>query len=158
METQLRSALIDWLASDPLLADALNDVTEEAPSRSAPPWLGIAASASVDWSTKEQRGREVRVALELHHRGEEAGETAALIALVESRIEALPRVQAGFHIATVVFLRARAEQRAHNRRAVLIEYRFRLFGSLISPPLQGRGRGWGMSSPPSRHPPPQPLP
>ncbi|QZH76366.1 MAG: DUF3168 domain-containing protein [Erythrobacter sp.] len=126
METQLRSALVEWLASDPLLADLLNDITEEAPSRAAPPWLAIAASASVDWSTKERRGREVRVALELHHRGEEAGETASLIALVEARIEALPRAQAGFHIASTQFLRARAEQRAHNRRAVLIEYRFRL--------------------------------
>lgn len=126
METRLRSALVEWLVGDPLLAAALNDVTEEAPSRSAPPWLGIAASASVDWSTKERRGREVRIAMELHLRGEEPDETASLIALVESRIEALPRAQAGFHIATTQFLRARAEQRPLNRRAVLLEYRFRL--------------------------------
>jgi hypothetical protein len=126
METRLRIALIGWLAGDPLLSAALNDLTEEAPSRSAPPWLGIAASASIDWSTKQLRGREVRIALELHHRGDEAGETASLVALVEDRIETMPRDQPGFHIATTQFLRARAEQRPLNRRAVLIEYRFRL--------------------------------
>lgn len=126
METRLRSALIAWLADDALLAASLNDVTEEAPSRAQPPWLGLAASASTDWSTKQLRGREVRIALELHNRGEEAVETDSLIDAIESRIEAMPRTQDGFHIVTTTFLRARAEQRPLNRRAVLLEYRFRL--------------------------------
>lgn len=126
METALRSALVEWLASDPLLSAALNDVTEEAPSRSAPPWLGIAASTSTDWSAKGTKGREVRVAIELHTRGEEANETAALASLVEDRIETLPPAQNGFSVINISFLRARAEQRARNTRAVLLEYRFRL--------------------------------
>ncbi len=126
METQLRTALIAWLAADPMLSAALNDVTEEAPSRSAPPWLGISASASTDWSTKQLRGREVRIAFELHTRGEEAAETASLVAFIEERIELLPRMQDAFQIVTTQFLRARAEQRLPNRRAVLLEYRFRL--------------------------------
>ena len=50
METTLRSALITWLASDPQLAASLNTITEEAPTRTSPPWLGIAASASADWA------------------------------------------------------------------------------------------------------------
>jgi len=126
METQLRGALIAWLADDPVLSAALNDVTEEAPSRAQPPWLGIAASASTDWSTKQRKGREVRIAFELHNRGEEASETAALVALIEERIEMLPRQQPEFHIATTQFLRARSEQRPPHRRATLLEYRFRL--------------------------------
>lgn len=126
METKLRSILIEWLATDSELAATLNDVTEEAPSRAQPPWLGVAASASTDWSTKQRKGREVRIALELHSRGDEAVETAEIIALIEQRIENLPSMQAGFHIATSQFLRARSEQRQHHRRAVLLEYRFRL--------------------------------
>ena len=126
MESTLRSALVAWLASDPLLSAALNSVTEEAPTRTTPPWLGLVASASADWSTKDRPGREVRIALELHMRGEEPGETASLIALVESRIEAMPRVQPGFAIINTTFLRARAEQRPLHVRAVLLEYRFRL--------------------------------
>ena len=126
METGLRAALIAWLRADAVLANLLNAVTEEAPSRASPPWLGLVASASGDWSTKDRAGREVRVALELHCRGDDPGTAAALGRAVEARIEALPRSQDGFAVATIAFLRARAEQRPGNLRAVLFEYRFRL--------------------------------
>jgi len=126
VETDLRAALIAWLRSDAILMTLLNAVAEEAPSRAAPPWLGIAASASADWSTKDRRGREVRVALELTCRGDDPGTAAATTRAVEARIEALPRTHAGFAIASQAFLRARAEQRPGNLRAVLLEYRFRL--------------------------------
>lgn len=126
METDLRAALIGWLRSDAVLAGLLNAVTEEAPSRASPPWLGIAASASGDWSTKDRTGREVMIALEIHCRGDDPGTAAALTRAVETRIEALPRTQDGFAVTTIRFLRARAEQRRGNVRAVLLEYRFRV--------------------------------
>lgn len=126
MESQFRTALIAWLASDPVLSGALNDVTEEAPSRASLPWLGIAASASTDWSTKTARGREVRIALELQTRGDDAAETGALVAQIEERVESLPRTIGSLSLASSTFLRARAEQRPRNTRAVLIEYRFRI--------------------------------
>ena len=129
METPLRAALIDWLRSDAILANLLNVVAEEAPSRAAPPWLGIVASASSDWSTKDRSGREVRVAFELHCRGDDPGTATATTQAIEARIGALPRDQAGFEIASIAFLRARAEQRAGNVRAVLLEYRFRLLST-----------------------------
>ena len=126
MECDLRAALIAWLRSDAVLANLLNAVAEEAPSRAAPPWLGIAASASGDWSTKDRAGREVRVALEVHCRGDDPGTAAAVTRAVEARVEALPRHHGGFEVATAAFLRARAEQRPGNVRAVLLEYRFRV--------------------------------
>lgn len=126
METTLRAALIDWLRADAILMALLNTVAEEAPSRASPPWLGIAASASTDWSTKDRTGREIRVALELHGRGDDPGTLAAMTRAIEARIEALPRAQPGFAIASTTFLRARAEQRPGNTRAVLLEYRFRV--------------------------------
>jgi hypothetical protein len=129
METLLRAALLDWLRTDPGLAEAVNVVTEEAPLRASPPWLGIVASASADWSTKDRRGREVRVAIELHCRGNDPASAADLIAAIETRVESLPRVQDGFSIASIAFLRARAEQRANNTRAVLMEYRFRMLAT-----------------------------
>jgi hypothetical protein len=126
METDLRAALIAWLEADAELMSQLNAVTEEAPSRAAPPWLGIAASASADWSTKDRAGREVRVALELHCRGDDPGTAAATVRAIEARVETLPRAQAGFAVVSTRFLRARAEQRQGNVRAVLMEYRFRV--------------------------------
>jgi len=126
MEIPFRAALIAWLRADPQLATQLNAVTEEAPGRTALPWLALAASGSIDWSAKDRAGREVRVALELHCRGDQPGSAASLIGAIESRIAALPAVQDGFQVVTSQFLRARAEQRGGNTRAILIEYRFRL--------------------------------
>jgi hypothetical protein len=129
METQLRAALIAWLRADPLLAAELNMVAEEPPVRASPPWLGIAASASGDWSAKDRSGREVRVALELHFRGDDPATGGALAQAIESRVQALPRAQAGFEVVTAVFLRARVEQRPGNLRAALFEYRFRVLAA-----------------------------
>lgn len=126
METHLRAALIDWLRSDAFLSEQLNAVEEESPVRASPPWLGIAASASVDWSTKERVGREVRIAVELQTRGDDVAGDGALVSKLEKRITALPRNQSEFDIATIQFLRARAERRARNLRSILLEYRFRI--------------------------------
>lgn len=129
MESQFRSALVAWLAGDPALSASLNDITEEAPSRASIPWLGISASASSDWSTKDRRGREIRVALELQTRGDEADATSALVTQIEDRIAGLPRDHDSFAVASSAFLRARAEQRPRNTRAVLLEYRFRILAN-----------------------------
>jgi hypothetical protein len=126
MEVPLRAALIAWLAADPALSGNLNAVLEEAPGRAALPWRAIAASASADWSVKDRKGREVRVALELNCRGDRPNSAAALVSAIEARITAFPPAQAGFRVISTLFLRARAEQRAANTRAVLLEYRFRL--------------------------------
>jgi hypothetical protein len=126
MEIPLRAALIAWLASDTALAAALNSITEEAPSLTSLPWLAIAASASADWSCKSHPGREVRLALELHSRGDVPEAYAPLVAAIGQRIETLPAVQAGYRVVTRQFLRARTEQRGESARATLIEYRFRL--------------------------------
>lgn len=125
MEIALRCALLHWLRCGPAPLDAINAIEEELPARAAPPWLAITASASADWSTKDRRGREVRIAVELHLRGDAPDTDAALTRAVGDRIEDLPRHQPGFHIATLQFLRARSERRGNNRRATLIEYRFR---------------------------------
>jgi len=125
METLLRAALVQWLRADPALT-AINAVTEEAPLRASLPWLAIAASASADWSTKDCIGREVRVALELHCRGDDPATAATLVGAIEARVHAMPPAQPGFAIVTTLFLRARAEQRAGNTRSILLEFRFRL--------------------------------
>jgi Protein of unknown function (DUF3168) len=126
MEVLLRAALIAWLAADAALSAQLNSVTEEVPSRASLPWLGIATSASADWSNKSHVGREVRVALELHCRGDLPDTAADLVTAIEQSIAALPSAQPTYDIVTIQFVRARAEQRPANTRAILLEYRFRL--------------------------------
>lgn len=138
METLLRAALLDWLRADPVLTQEVNRIAEEAPIAASPPWLGLVASASTDWSTKTRLGREVRIALELHTLSDDPASAATLNRAIEERIERMPREQTGFEIASVTFLRSRAEQRPRNRRATLLEYRFRLLSS--EQPHQGTTR------------------
>lgn len=126
MENALRAALIDWLRADPALAP-INTIEEEAPLRSPAPWLGIAASASIDWGTKDRAGREIRIALELASRADHPAADAAVLAAIEARVLALPPFNTGFELASIRFLRSRSEARPNNLRAALLEFRFRLF-------------------------------
>lgn len=126
MENTLRTALIEWLRDDPALA-GINAIEEESPLSVSPPWLGIAASASVDWGSKERRGREVRIAIELESRVDDPAADAAMIGAIETRVLDLPPFNAGFEIASIRFLRARSERRDFNLRGALLEFRFRLF-------------------------------
>lgn len=125
MENDLRTALIAWLRADPALA-AINAIEEEAPLSVTPPWLGIAASASIDWGTKDRAGREVRIALELESRTDATAEDATLLAAIERRVLDLPPFQPGFELASIRFLRSRSEARADLLRGALLEYRFRI--------------------------------
>lgn len=124
METALRSALVDWLRADPILAGMVNAIEEEGPIVASPPHIAIAASASTDWSTKTGPGREIRLALELVDRGDEAAATGAIAARIEQRIATLAPQQSGFRVVVTRFLRSRAERHRRNLRAVLLEYRF----------------------------------
>jgi len=129
METLLRAALIAWLRADPALAGEANIVAEERPVQASLPWIGLTASSSTDWSTKTERGREVRLALQYHYRGDDPATAATTVAALEDRIAALPRTQAGWTVIGNRFLKARSEQRANNVRAVLLEYRFRILAA-----------------------------
>lgn len=126
MEHHFRAALIAWLRADPALA-GINAVEEESPLKASPPWLGIAASASVDWGSKDRRGREIRLALELESRADAPAADAAMIGAIEARVLALPPFHDGFEVASIRFLRARSERRERNLRGALLEFRFRLF-------------------------------
>ena len=129
MENHLRADLIAWLRDDPALV-AINAVEEESPLRASPPWLGLSASASTDWGTKDRPGREIRIALELETRTDEPASDADLLSAVESRVLDLPPLSTDYELASIRFLRARSEQRENNRRGALLEFRFRLFHAL----------------------------
>lgn len=126
MENDLRAALIAWLRADPALA-GINTIEEESPLSASPPWLGIAASASIDWGCKDRAGRETRLALELETRTDSTRADAPLLAAIARRVLDLPPFHPGFELASIRFLRSRSEARADNARAALLEYRFRLF-------------------------------
>jgi hypothetical protein len=125
MEVLLRAALIEWLAASTSLSGMLNSVTEETPLRASLPWLALSASAAIGWNTKTETGYETRIALELQCRGDQPGSASTLVSAIDSAVMSLPRIQTGFVVTSILFMRSRAEQRADNARAILLEYRFR---------------------------------
>ena len=130
MENFFRAELINWLRDDPAL-DAINAIEEEAPVTASAPWLGIAASASTDWGTKDRPGREVRIALELESRADEPDADGELVNTIETRVLDLPPFFTEFELASIRFLRARSEARPNNLRGALLEFRFRIFAPQI---------------------------
>lgn len=126
LEAALRAALLDWLRTDPWLAQTVGVFREEATGPIVHPMIAIAASASRDWSTKTETGREVRIAVEHRTRGDAADTEIEALSAIESRVLALPREQTGFSVIAVHFLRARNEKRSHHLRASLLEFRFLL--------------------------------
>ena len=128
-ELALRQTLIDWLRFNSDLSTRVNAIEEEAPLRTSEPWLGIVASASTDWSTKTEAGCEVRVALELQVRGDLLNTGQDLLADIVDLIATIPAQQDGWRIVSNRFLRGRVEQRPDNKRAALLEFRFRLIES-----------------------------
>ncbi len=129
MENSLRADLIAWLRSDPALID-INAIEEESPLRASPPWLGISASASTDWGTKDRPGREIRIALELESRIDDPAADADALSAIERRVLDLPPFTAAYEVASIRFLRARSERRDDNRRGALTEFRFRLLNAI----------------------------
>ncbi len=129
MENSLRADLIAWLRSDPALID-INAIEEESPLRASPPWLGIAASASTDWGTKDRPGREIRIALELETRIDDPAADERALTAIERRVLDLPPFAQSYEVASIRFLRARSERRTDNRRGALTEFRFRLLNAI----------------------------
>lgn len=126
MENHLRAQLIAWLRNDPALA-TINAIEEETPVKASAPWIGIAASASTDWGSKERAGREIRIAIELESRADEPDADGPLVNAIERRVLDLPPFHTGFELASIRFLRARSEEREGNLRGALLEFRFRIF-------------------------------
>ena len=126
METRFRRDLIAWLRADAVLAAGCNAIEEESPLAATAPWIGLAASAASEWGGKGAPGREVRVALELVDRSDDAAATAALVDALETRIATMPASQDGYRLVVTRFLRSRAERRARGMRVVLMEYGFKI--------------------------------
>ena len=130
MEIAFRAALLARLHADPVLAAGLNSVAEEAPLRAAPPWLASSPAPAPTGAPRAATGREVRVALELQCLGDDPGNRGGRYDRRDRGPDrGVAAGQAGFRVASLTFLRARAEQRGESRRAVLLEYRARLLAN-----------------------------
>jgi hypothetical protein len=121
----LRSALLAALRAEPGLA-ALNGVFAGPAVRASEPFAEIADVQASDWSTKDARGRELRVAITLSDLGETSARLTGLIEAVERAVAGLPQVLDGWRIASCVFRRSRVAGEAPGRWTGMVEHRVRM--------------------------------
>jgi Protein of unknown function (DUF3168) len=78
----VQTAAISALAAHPALAAALTGIYDGPPPRAVFPYIALSGQ-SVDWSTKTETGREVRLALTLWHDDPDAGPLHSLMGHAE---------------------------------------------------------------------------
>ena len=109
--------------------DGIAPVYDGAPPRAAFPYIVISDSPVTDWSTKTERGREIRLALTIWDDGEEAESLRTLMIAVEAAMDGFPRDLPGWRVASLVFLRSLISRDPGTPSAALIEYRVRVLAN-----------------------------
>lgn len=104
-------------------------VYDGTPVRASFPYATVEAGAETDWSHKSGAGRELRIAVTLHDRGERPTRLRRLVGEVEASLAALGDVT-GWHLVTLHHLRSRLvrEARGSEPRGWVgaVEFRARL--------------------------------
>jgi uncharacterized small protein (DUF1192 family) len=124
-ESAVRAGFVAALRAEPGLA-GLNGVFEGPGVRASEPLAEIADVQASDWSTKDQRGRELRVAVRVRDLAETSARIAMLMEAVERAVARLPRVLDGWAVASCVFRRARVAAEAPGRWTGVVEWRVRM--------------------------------
>jgi hypothetical protein len=108
-------------------------VYEGPPVQAAAPYAVIETGAESDWSHKSGAGRELRLAVTLHDRGERPARLRALVREAEAALEAVPAEGGGWTIVTLGFVRSRIvpppRGAPNGAWAALIEYRARMLAA-----------------------------
>jgi hypothetical protein len=124
-ETALQAALLSALAAAPGIAAEANGVFVERPVRATPPWIELGELIAADWSTKDARGREVRIAVTVRDLAESPARLLDLLDAAGEAIAALPRAIGGWRLGAVVFLRARTLREPGGQWLGVTEWRLR---------------------------------
>lgn len=121
-------AMLQAAAIEALKAIEGLGVYEGPPVQAAFPYAVVEAGPESDWSHKSGEGREVRIALVIHDKGERPTRLRALAAQGEAILGALDGEMGGWRLVTIAFLRSRlaAEGRSSQGKAAAIEYRARM--------------------------------
>lgn len=121
-----RAALRAWLRADPVLEEMLNGVFEDQTVTAQPPFLLLLEGAGGIWGAKDRIGREVLLSLAIEDARHDTAHLAATAAALDARLLTMPRIQDGYRIASLAFVRSRTRREANRRWRVLIDYRVRL--------------------------------
>ncbi len=121
----LQAAVVTALRDDAAFAGVT--VFDAAPVRAALPYAIVEEPLTGDWSAKDWRGREARLAVLLHDAGERPVRLRGLASAVEDAVSALdPDLGEGWRVASLVFVRGRIARAAGERWISVSEFRVRM--------------------------------
>lgn len=103
-------------------------VFDAPPVRGGLPYAVVEAPVLVDWSTKDWRGREGRIAVVLHDAAERPVRLRALTGVIEDAVEAVGvSLDEGWRLAAVRLARSRMVLRTGDRWTATSEFAVRLY-------------------------------
>ena len=107
----------------------LNGVFDVRPWQAAHPYATVDAGAQTDWSHKTGAGREVRLVIAIHDKGERPERLHGLIAAAEGAMDGLEGLAGGWRIVSLVFLRGRIVADGRDGWIGTIDYRARMLAA-----------------------------
>ncbi|MBA3878928.1 MAG: hypothetical protein C0500_04345 [Sphingobium sp.] len=123
-EAVFQAALTDALTS--AIGDRLNGVFEGPAVKATAPYAEIGELLSIDWSTKDAEGRELRSLIQLRDRAETAVRLQGLACDADAAIRGMAPALDGWQIASVVLVRNRIVRSGVGQWTALIEHRVRV--------------------------------
>ncbi len=126
-EMAVRGAVLEALRGDAALAAMLNGVWDGPPVKASAPYVVLGECIGVDWGTKDRAGREVRVAMTVQDKRENADGLAALLALVDAAVRRV--TVPGCEMGAVGLVRSRVLRARDEGWRAVVEYRVRVLGS-----------------------------
>lgn len=123
-EVIFQAAIIGALGN--ALGARLNGIYEGPAVKATAPYAEIGELASIDWSTKDTEGRELRSLVQVRDRGESAARLQTLARDADAAIRALDPVLTGWRIISLVLVRNRIVRSGVGQWSALIEHRVRM--------------------------------
>jgi hypothetical protein len=115
------------LAGEGVVSEVVNGVFDAPPQRAVRPYLLVDDPVLTDWSTKDQDGREVRIAVLVRDTGPARQRARALAGEVEAAIAAMPAaLEGGWRIVSRVLIRSRLVAEDETRLTAIVEHRVRM--------------------------------
>ena len=108
------------------LASAVSGVFDGPPPGVCFPYVVMAESPCIDWSHKNGRGREIRLAVTVWDDGARSARLHGLMREIEAAVEGMAVVLDGWRVVSLRFLRSRVVRDADGPWAGLVEYRVRV--------------------------------
>lgn len=130
-EGAMRATVVAALGGDAALMALVNGIHDGAPVQASAPYVVVAECAGADWGAKGVDGREVRLSISLHDKGDTSAAIAEMLGRVEAVMRGIESLVGGWRVVTMRFVRSRVARSVTSQRRDegwqgVVDYRMRV--------------------------------